>query len=67
MERRFVIESNLHRRNLTPFARIEMALPLLGIERELARRRKLKGTLAEKSAKATEVVAEKIGISHDSR
>jgi len=36
-----VIESNLLRRHLTTFQRIEMALPLLEIERELARRRQL--------------------------
>jgi len=39
LEKRFVIESNLTRRHLTTFQRIEMALPLIELERELAKKR----------------------------
>jgi ParB-like chromosome segregation protein Spo0J len=42
LEKRFVIESNLLRRHLTTFQKIEMAKPLLEIERELARQRQQK-------------------------
>ena len=40
-EKRFVIESNLLRRQLTTFQRVEMAKPLLEIEKELAKERQL--------------------------
>ena len=42
-EKRFIIESNLMRRQLTKFQRIEAALPLIEIERELAEKRKKLG------------------------
>jgi len=50
---------------LTVFQRIEMSLPLVEIEKELAKDRMLSGTLAEISARGTELVARKIGCSHD--
>jgi len=39
LEKKFVIESNLLRRQLTTFQRIEMGKPLIEIERELAKER----------------------------
>ena len=45
LEKRFVIEANLKRRHLTIFQKVEMALPLLEIEKELASERMLNGTL----------------------
>jgi ParB-like chromosome segregation protein Spo0J len=65
-ERQFILTANLHRRHLTPFQRAELALPLLQIERELARQRQLKGTLASNEAevgKAAEIIGSKIGLS----
>jgi len=40
-EKKFVIETNLDRRDLTPFQRIELAYPLFDIYKELAKMRKL--------------------------
>jgi len=65
LEKRFVIESNLKRRHLTTFQKVEMALPLLEIEKELAKERMLNGTLASNGTrgKATENVAKTVGVS----
>ncbi len=41
MEKRFVIEANLRRRHLNNFQLVELALPLLEIEKALAKRRKV--------------------------
>ena len=41
-EKKFVIESNLTRRHLTKFQRIEVAIPLIEIERENWRKRERK-------------------------
>jgi len=67
LEKRYVVEANLVRRHLTTFQKVEMALPLIEIERELARRRMLRGDPRQKFAegKATEVVGRKIGVSHE--
>jgi len=43
LEKKFVIEANLRRRHLTKFQRAEMGMPLLEIEKELAKQRQLKG------------------------
>ena len=74
LEKKFVIESNLLRRHLTTFQRIEMAIPLLEIERELAKQRQQKagelfgrGKLGQNFAepisegRALELFAEKVG------
>jgi len=65
-EKKFVIEANLMRRQLTTFQRIEASLPLIEIERELAKKRMLAGNPIPNLGKGrtTEIVAEKIGISH---
>jgi len=73
LEKKFVIESNLRRRQLTSFQRVEMAVPLLEIEKELAKERQIKlgrargkdplvpfGT--EGMGKAVDLVSEKIGV-----
>lgn len=39
LERKFVIEANLRRRHLTKFQLVELGVPLLEIEKELARKR----------------------------
>jgi len=66
-EKKFVIESNLLRRQLTTFQRIEMGKPLLGIERELAKERQgtrtdlIEGNIEQNFARSLEVFAEKVG------
>jgi ParB-like chromosome segregation protein Spo0J len=78
LEKKFVIEANLRRRHLNNFQLVELAVPLLEIERTLAKRRKVEGgkigrniqlglasddALPEFKAKATEVLAKKVGLS----
>ncbi len=78
VEKKFVIEANLRRRHLNNFQLVELAVPLLEIERELARRRRSRGgkigrdlqlglapndAVPIAKAKATEAVAKKIGLS----
>ncbi len=78
VEKKFVIEANLRRRHLNNFQLVELAVPLLEIEKELAKRRKSQGGkngrdiqlgLAPKDAvpifkaKASEAVAKKVGLS----
>jgi len=79
LEKKFVIEANLRRRHLNNFQLVELAVPLLEIEKALAKQRQPKddknGTdlqfdeEADKplepiiKAKAAEVVAKKAGIS----
>lgn len=58
LEKRFVIESNLDRRNLNEFQMCELGLPLLAIEEELAKRRQLEG-----QEKGREARYENVGIS----
>jgi ParB-like chromosome segregation protein Spo0J len=41
VEKRFVIEANLRRRHLTNFQLVELAVPLLEIEKEIAKKRKV--------------------------
>jgi ParB-like chromosome segregation protein Spo0J len=78
LEKKFVIEANLRRRHLNNFQLVELALPLLEIEKALAKKRQLKGAKDGRSlqlglapddtepkfkAKAAEVVAKRAGIS----
>jgi ParB-like chromosome segregation protein Spo0J len=78
IEKKFVIEANLRRRHLNNFQLVELAVPLLEIERALAKKRqaiKRKNgeepqlglnsdeTLPNLKAKATELVAKKAGVS----
>jgi ParB-like chromosome segregation protein Spo0J len=78
LEKKFVIEANLRRRHLNNFQLVELAVPLLEIEKELAKKRQLKGgkngrdmqlglasddAEPEPKLKATEVVAKKAGVS----
>lgn len=79
IEKKFVIESNLRRRHLTSFQLIELGVPLLEIEKKLAKKRQIEGGkkgrdlqlgLASKNSlpnikkgKATAIVAKKIGLS----
>ena len=78
LEKKFVIESNLRRRHLNNFQLVELAVPLLEIEKVLAKKRQSKGgkngrdtqlglasddAEIEPKAKATEVVAKKVGVS----
>jgi len=78
LEKKFVIEANLRRRHLNNFQLVELAVPLLEIEKALAKERQSKGgkngrnmqlgvasedTEPELKAKATEVVAKKAGVS----
>lgn len=78
LEKKFVIEANLRRRHLNNFQLVELAVPLLEIEKALAKRRQIKGgkngrnlqlglapedAEPELKAKATEVVAKKAGVS----
>ena len=78
LEKKFVIEANLRRRHLNNFQLVELAVPLLEIEKALAKQRQSKGGTngrnlqlgmapddaePEFKAKATEVVAKKAGVS----
>ena len=78
-EEKFVIESNLRRRHLTPFQKAELAAPLMPIERELAKQRMSKaGKIGVKiregrvgsnehthnfDGKARDIVAREVGLS----
>jgi ParB-like chromosome segregation protein Spo0J len=78
LEKKFVIEANIRRRHLNNFQLVELAVPLLEIEKALAKKRQVQGgkngrntqlELAPDDAepkfkgKATEVVAKKVGVS----
>jgi len=78
LEKKFVIEANLRRRSLNNFQLVELAMPLLDIEKALAKKRQVQGgkngrefqlglvpvdAKPEFKAKATEVVAKKAGLS----
>ena len=78
LEKKFVIEANLRRRHLNNFQLVELAVPLLEIEKALAKKRQTQGgkngrdlqlglapddAKPEFKAKATEVVAKKAGVS----
>ena len=78
-EKKFVIEANLRRRHLTKFQLVELGIPLLEIEKELAKKRQsiagkvgrnIQLGLAPNDAKpaltkskATAAVARKVGVS----
>ena len=61
LEKKFVIECNLKRRQLNDFQKIELGIPLIAIEAELAKRRM--GTPEETNTRARDVVAKQIGVS----
>jgi ParB-like chromosome segregation protein Spo0J len=78
LEKKFVIEANLRRRHLTNFQLVELGVPLLEIEKELAKKRKIEGGKTGRNlqlgfvpddakpvsrGKATEAVAKKVGVS----
>ena len=78
LEKKFVIEANLRRRHLNNFQLVELAVPLLEIEKELAKKRQATGGKNGRdiqlglvqddakptfNAKETEVVAKKAGVS----
>jgi ParB-like chromosome segregation protein Spo0J len=79
LEKKFVIEANLRRRNLTKFQLVELAVPLLEIEKALAKQRQSIGGKNGRNiqlgiapddteptlpkAKASEIVAKKVGVS----
>jgi len=78
LEKKFVIEANLRRRHLNNFQLVELAVPLLEIEKALAKKRQSTGgkngrdtqlglasdaTDPEFKAKAADVVAKKAGVS----
>jgi len=66
LEKKFVIESNLKRRQLNDFQKSELGIPLLEIEKELAQQRKEQGTTLasfEAKGKSTEKVSNQIGVS----
>lgn len=79
IEKKFVIESNLRRRHLTSFQLVELGVPLLEIEKKLAKKRQIDGgkkgrdkqlglapigaNSTSKKGKASAIVAKKIGLS----
>jgi ParB-like chromosome segregation protein Spo0J len=79
IEKKFVIEANLRRRHLTKFQLIELGVPLLEIEKALAKKRQVEGGKLGRNiqlglvpddakpvltkSKATAVVAKKVGVS----
>ncbi|TRO49256.1 hypothetical protein E2P63_08960 [Candidatus Bathyarchaeota archaeon] len=78
-EKKFVIETNLRRRHLTKFQLVELGVPLLEIEKALAKKRQSEAGKAGRNiqlglapddakpiltkSKATAVVAKKVGVS----
>jgi ParB-like chromosome segregation protein Spo0J len=78
LEKKFVIEANLRRRHLTKFQLVELAVPLLEIERALAKKRQVTGGKKGRNmqlglvpddakpvfkSKAAAAVAKKVGVS----
>jgi ParB-like chromosome segregation protein Spo0J len=78
LEKKFVIEANLRRRHLNNFQLVELAVPLLEIEKALAKKRQSEGgkigrnqqlglapedAMPEFKAKSTEEVAKRAGVS----
>ena len=79
IEKKFVIEANLRRRHLTKFQLVELGVPLLEIEKALAKKRQVEGGKSGRNiqlglapddakpvlspSKAAEVVAKKVGVS----
>jgi ParB-like chromosome segregation protein Spo0J len=79
LEKKFVIEANLRRRHLTRFQLVELGMPLLDIEKALAKKRQISGGKTGRNiqlglapddtkpvltkSKATAAVAKKIGVS----
>ena len=78
LEKKFVIEANLRRRHLTNFQLVELGVPLLEIEKALAKKRQATGGKTGRNkqlglapddakpvlkSKATEAVAKKVGVS----
>lgn len=61
LERKFIIESNLKRRQLNDFQKSELGIPLLEIEKELAAQRQVDNTPSV--GKSRDVVAKQIGVS----
>jgi ParB-like chromosome segregation protein Spo0J len=78
LEKKFVIEANLRRRHLNKFQLIELGLPLLEIEKALAKKRQSEAGKTGRDtqlgiapddaepaskSKATEAIAKKVGVS----
>lgn len=68
LEKKFVIECNLKRRQLNDFQKAELGISLLEIEHELAAKRQLKGSHKplrsfELKGQSRDIVAKKIGMS----
>lgn len=66
IEKRFVIECNLKRRQLNDFQKAELGIPLLDIEQELAEQRKIAGQAIssdELKGESRDIVAKKVGLS----
>jgi ParB-like chromosome segregation protein Spo0J len=79
LEKKYVIETNLRRRHLNKFQLVELGVPLLEIEKELAKKRQTKGGKTGRNAqlglapddakpefkksKAAAVIAKKVGVS----
>ncbi len=67
-EKKFVIECNLNRRHLNDFQKAELGIPLLEIEKELAKERQgertdLTSSSNEDNVRTNTVVSKKIGVS----
>lgn len=66
VEKKFVIECNLKRRQLNDFQKAELGIPLLSIEQELAKLRQESGqpiSSDELKGESRDIVAKKIGMS----
>jgi len=78
LEKKFVIEANLRRRHLNNFQLVELALPLMEIEKAIAKSRQVRGgkngrdiqlgivpedAKPEPKGKTVEVVAKRVGLS----
>lgn len=56
LEKKFVIEANLRRRHLNNFQLVELAVPLLEIEKALAKKRQVKGGSVGRDLQLGEIV-----------
>jgi ParB family transcriptional regulator, chromosome partitioning protein len=66
LERRFVIESNLNRRHLLDYQKAELGIPLLEIERELAKQRQgVRKDLKEPTSSSIELEVKKVEQARD--
>lgn len=64
LEKKFVIESNLKRRQLNDFQKAELGIPLLAIQQELAKQRQANNADdTESTGQSRDIIAKQVGLS----